>query len=151
MRTASTTVQHSVVVHRPVAQTWALLTDFSMMPRWARGVAEIVEISPGPLRVGTTVTDIGLGLRRRWPETFCVDELVPEQVLGLVWRGSYGTAHVRYVLEVVSEGTRLTGSTFGDYRFPFSVVLLFMARTADRNFRAGLAAIKRLTEERAED
>lgn len=147
MDTKSTTVRHSVVVRRPVKETWDLLTDFRTMPRWARGVEEVLEISPLPVGLGTKVTDIGLGLRRRWPETFWVDEFVPHQVLGLVWKGAYGTAHVRYTLEAVPDGTRLSGFTYGDYRFPFSLVLLFMARTARRNFEAGLADIKRLTEE----
>lgn len=145
----STTVRHSVIVRRPVQETWAILTDFHTMPRWARGVEEILEISPEPVGRGTKVTDIGLGLRRRWPETFWVDEFVPHEVLGLVWKGAYGTAHVRYTLAAVADGTLLSGFTYGDYRFPFSLVLLFMARTAERNFRAGLENIKRLTEEAA--
>lgn len=96
--TSSTTVEYTVTVNRSVEDTWRFLTEFENMPKWARGVAEIVAISPGPLAVGTTVTDIGLGLKRRWRETFSVEELVPGQVLGLVWRGLYGTAHVRYTL-----------------------------------------------------
>ena len=147
MKTNSTTVQHSVIINRPVEATWNFLTDFNNMPKWARGVEEIIEISPGPIGVGTKVTDIGLGLKRRWPETFWVEEFVPYQALGLVWKGAYGTAHVRYTLESVPEGTKLTGYTFGDYRFPFSIILLFMAGTARRNFQAGLTNIKHFTEE----
>lgn len=147
MRTNSTTVQHSVIINRPVEATWNFLTDFNNMSKWARGVEEIIEISPGPIGVGTKVTDIGLGLKRRWPETFWVNEFVPHQTLGLVWKGAYGTAHVCYTLEAVPEGTKLTGLTYGDYRFPFSIILLFMAGTARRNFHAGLANIKHFTEE----
>ncbi len=68
--TSSTTVEYTVTVNRSVEDTWRFLTEFENMPKWARGVAEIVAISPGPLAVGTTVTDIGLGLKRRWRETF---------------------------------------------------------------------------------
>jgi hypothetical protein len=116
------------------------------MPKWARGVAKIVEISPGPIIVGTKVTDIGVGLKRRWPETFWVDELVTNEVLGLMWEGAYGTAHVRYTLTDVPEGTLLAGSTYGDYRFPYSIILLFMSRVAIRNFRAGLENIRKFVE-----
>lgn len=145
-KTKSTTVKYTVTVNRSVDDTWQFLTEFENMPKWARGVAEIVEISPGPLAAGTTVTDVGLGLKRRWRETFSVEELVPGQVLGLVWRGLYGTAHVRYTLEAAPQGTQLTGSTYGDYRFPFWIVLMFMSRTANRNFRAGLENTKKLCE-----
>jgi hypothetical protein len=145
-KTTSTTIEHTVLVHRSVEDTWRVLTDFNNMPKWARGVAEIVAISPGPLAVGTTVTDVGLGLKRHWRETFSVEELVPNQVLGLVWRGSYGAAHVRYTLQVAPQGTLLTGATYGDYRFPFWIILTFMSNTANRNFRAGLENIKKLAE-----
>lgn len=145
-KTKSTTVEYAVTVNRSVEDTWRFLTEFENMPKWARGVAEIVEISPGPLAVGTTVTDVGLGLKRRWRETFTVDELVPNRVLGLAWRGLYGTAHVRYTLTPAPQGTHLTGSTYGDYRFPFWIIVMFMSKTANRNFRAGLENIKKFAE-----
>lgn len=147
MKTKSTTVTHSVIVNRSVKDTWNFLTNFHNMPKWARGVDKILEISEGQIGVGTKVTDIGLGLKKRWPETFWVDEYEPEKTLGLVWKGSYGTAHVRYTLEPDQNGTKLTGHTYGDYRFPFSIILLFMAKTANDNFKAGLANIKKYTEQ----
>lgn len=72
--------------------------------------------------------------------------MAPGHVLGLVWRGLYGTAHVRYTLKAAPQGTQLTGSTYGDYRFPFWIILMFMSRTANRNFRAGLENIKKFAE-----
>lgn len=138
----STTVTESVVVRGSVADTWAYLTDFRNMPSWARGVERILSISPGPTGEGTTVTDVGYGIKRRWPETFRVEEYEPERTLGLIWNGAYGTAHVRYTLEARPEGTLLTGHTFGDYRFPFSLLLAFMGRTATENFTAGLENIR---------
>lgn len=147
-KTKSTTVTVSVIVNRPVKEVWDFLTNFNNMPKWARGVAEIIEISPGPVRVGTKVTDIGLGIKRRWPETFWVTEFEDQKVLGLMWKGSYGKAFVRYTMESASETTtKLTGHTYGDYRFPFSILLLFMSKTANENFKAGLANIKKGAEE----
>lgn len=147
MRTKSTTVKYSVVVNCPVDHLWNFLIDFNNMPKWARGVDSILEISPGPVRVGTKVTDVGLGLKRHWPETFWVDEFDDHKKIGLVWKGSYGTAYVRYTLDKLDEGVRLTGDTFGDYRFPFVIILLFMSRTANSNFQAGLNNIKNLAEQ----
>lgn len=147
MKTKSTTVTHSVIVHKPVKDTWDFLTNFNNMPKWARGVDKILEISPRPVKVGTKVTDIGLGLKRRWPETFWVNDLQPLQTIELMWKGSYGTAYVRYTLEPHPDDTKLTGHTYGDYRFPFSILLLFMSKTANNNFKAGLANIKKFAEE----
>lgn len=147
-KTKSTTVTSSVIVDRPVADVWNFLTDFNNMPKWARGVAEIIDISPGPIGVGTKVTDIGLGIKRRWPETFWVTDFEPHKLLGLMWKGSYGKAFVHYTFEPASANTtKLTGHTYGDYRFPFSFILLFMKKTANENFKAGLANIKRGAEE----
>jgi hypothetical protein len=147
-KTKSTTVTSSIVINRPVKEVWDFLTNFNNMPKWARGVAEITEISPGPIGVGTKVTDIGLGIKRRWPETFWVTEFESPKALGLMWQGAYGKVFVRYTLEPASAGTTtLTGHTYGDYRFPFSILLLFMAKTANDNFKAGLANIKKGAEE----
>jgi hypothetical protein len=140
-----TNVSSSVVIEKPVQDVWRVLTDMNNMPFWARGVEKILSIDPpGEIALGTRVTDIGLGLKRRWPETFWVDVFTPYETIGFKWMGSYGTAYVRYRLEDLSGKTRLHGETYGDYRFPFSLILQFMGKTASDNFRAGLENIKRL-------
>lgn len=147
MKTKSSTITTSVTIDRPVKEVWDFLTDFNNMPKWARGVDKIIEISPGPVGVGTKVTDIGLGIKRRWPETFWVTEFEPHKTLELTWKGSYGKAVVRYTLEPASDTTtKFTGHTYGDYKFPISILIMFMSKTANDNFKAGLANIKKGAE-----
>lgn len=140
------TVVHSVHIDRPVHETWEFLTDFDNMPKWARGVERIVEVSTDPVGLGTRVTDIGLGGGMRWREEFSVEEFEPLCRLGLLWSGAYGTARVRYTLHARDGGTTLIGHTFGEYPFPFSVAIAALSGTATSNFRAGLENIKQLVE-----
>lgn len=145
MRKNPANVSHSVVIEKPIQAVWKVLTDMSNMPLWARGVEKILSIDPpGEITLGTKVTDIGLGLKRRWPETFWVDKFVPYETIGFKWVGSYGTAYVRYRLEDLSGKTKLHGETYGNYRFPFSLILQFMRKTANDNFEAGLENMRKL-------
>lgn len=140
-----THVKHAVVIDKPVQEVWNVLTDVNNMPLWARGVEKILSVEPpGSMALGTKVTDIGLGLKKRWPETFVVDVYQPFETIGFKWEGSYGTAYVRYQFEDVSGKTKLHGETYGDYRFPFSFILQFMGKTANDNFKAGLENIRKL-------
>jgi hypothetical protein len=140
-----TNVSHSVIIDKPVAEVWNVLTDMNNMPLWARGVEKILSIDPpGDIVLGSKVTDIGLGLKRRWPETFWVDMFAPCEAIGFKWEGSYGTAYVRYRLEDFSGKTKLHGETYGNYRFPFSFILQFMGKTANDNFKAGLENIRKI-------
>lgn len=145
MRESPVHVTHSVLIERPVEAVWEVVTNIENMPRWARGVEKILQVDPpGKLALGTKVTDIGLGLKKRWPETFWVDIFEPCERIGFKWQGSYGTAYVRYRLTDQAGSTRLDGETYGDYRFPYTLILPLMRKTANQNFRATLENIRKL-------
>lgn len=145
MRDNPVHVTHAVIIERPVQAVWEVVTDIHQMPLWARGVEKILDVDPpGKLTLGTKVTDIGLGLKKRWPETFWVDIFEPQESIGFQWQGSYGTAYVRYQLADYAGSTRLSGETYGDYRFPFSLILPLLRKTANQNFRATLENIRKL-------
>lgn len=145
MRKSPAHVTHSIRIDRPVQAVWEVVTDITNMPLWARGVEKILHVDPpGELALGTKVTDIGLGLKKRWPETFWVDIFEPYERIGFKWHGSYGTAYVRYQFADCSGSTQFRGETYGDYRFPFSLLLPLLRKTANDNFRATLENIRRI-------
>lgn len=138
-------VQHSILIERPPAEVWGVVTNINNMPYWARGVEKILDINPpGRLQLGTKVTDIGLGLKKRWPETFWVDIYTPYEKIGFKWQGAYGTAYVRYRFANENGTTRLDGETYGEYRFPFSLILPLLRKTGNENFRATLENIRKI-------
>lgn len=147
MNSKKTTLMRSVVIHRTIGEVWSFLTDFHNLPKWDEGVIEIREISPGPIGVGSTVVDIGRGLGRRWVESFRVVEFNPNHAMTLSWTGSYGEARVRYIVEPAPDGTKLSGSTDGAYRFPYTLLLPLLGQVARKNFQADLDHIKRILEE----
>jgi hypothetical protein len=141
----ATTVTHSLIIEKPLLSVWNTVINMDNMPKWARGVEKILSIEPpGEIKLGTKVVDIGLGLKKRWPETFWVDIYEPYKKIGFKWKGSYGTAYVRYGFEDIGEMTKFNGETYGNYVFPFSMILQFMRKTADNNFKATMENIKRI-------
>ena len=146
MSKSSASVSLSIVINKPLQEVWNVVAEINNMPFWARGVERILKIDPpGDIVLGTKVTDIGLGLKKRWPETFWVDIFEPYKMIGFKWEGSYGTAYVRYKFEDLYGKTNLHGETYGDYRFPFSLVLRFMSKTANDNFKATLENIRKIS------
>lgn len=145
MKDSPVHVRYSIIIDRPVEAVWQVVTDIHTMPYWARGVEKILDVDPpGALALGTRVTDIGLGLKKRWPETFWVDVFEPQERIGFKWQGSYGTAYVRYQLTDCNGSTQLDGETYGDYRFPYSLILPLLRKTANQNFQATLENIRRI-------
>jgi hypothetical protein len=86
-------IEYGVIIRRPIEDVWSFITDFRNQPKWDEGVCEIIEISPGPIGVGTRIVDRGYGLGySNWHESFRVIEFVPNHTLVLSWNGSYGEA-----------------------------------------------------------
>jgi uncharacterized membrane protein len=142
----ATSVTNSVMIEKPLSVVWEIVTKMENMPQWARGVKRIISVEPpGEIKLGSTVVDIGLGLKKRWPETFLVDIYEPFKKVGFKWEGSYGTAYVRYEFEDIGgDKTKFNGETYGKYTFPFSLILQFMRKTANNNFKATMENIKRI-------
>jgi hypothetical protein len=42
-----------ITIHAPVATVYAYLADFTRHPEWVRNVSKVVQVSPGPVGVGT--------------------------------------------------------------------------------------------------
>lgn len=98
---------NTVTIRRPPAVVFAYLTTFENIPRWNYAIADTRKTSPGPVGIGATYRQ-----RRTVPrpaeESFEVVEFVPDERVAI--RGDLGPLHgtVRYQLEAVPEGTRLT-------------------------------------------
>jgi uncharacterized protein YndB with AHSA1/START domain len=89
------------VVDAPPEQVWALLTDFSRMPRWSPELVRMVPLKRGGLRVGQWY----LGINRRkaavWPTRSVVSVLEPGRVVA--WDTTSSGA--RWIWELAPEGS----------------------------------------------
>jgi uncharacterized protein YndB with AHSA1/START domain len=89
------------VVDAPPEQVWALLTDFSRMPRWSPELVRMVPLKRGGLRVGQWY----LGINRRkaavWPTRSVVSVVEPGRVVA--WDTTSSGA--RWIWELAPEGS----------------------------------------------
>jgi uncharacterized protein YndB with AHSA1/START domain len=89
------------VVDAPPERVWALLTDFSRMPRWSPELVRMVPLKRGGLRVGQWY----LGINRRkaavWPTRSVVSVLDAGRVVA--WDTTSSGA--RWIWELAPEGS----------------------------------------------
>ena len=92
-------VTRSVELDAPVDDVWAAVTEPDALGEWLEGD---VEIDPRPAgRVSLVERD---GTVRRGT----VETVVPERELVFRWTSEEGRSRVRFVLEPLDDGTRLT-------------------------------------------
>ena len=141
-------VEQSIMIHRPVEEIWAFVTDFQNLPKLTLSVIEIRKMSPGPIGIGSTVEVLSRGLGRNWVESSHVIEFDPiNYIITLLWTGSYGKARVHYVLEPVLKRTKFSASADWELCFPYSLFLFFgLARYIRRVVTASLENVKRILE-----
>jgi uncharacterized protein YndB with AHSA1/START domain len=98
---------NSITIRRPPAEVFAYLATFENIPRWNYAIAATRRTSAGPIGVGATYRQHRT-VPRPADESFEVVEFEPNRRLAI--QGDLGPLHgtLRYELEAVPEGTRLT-------------------------------------------
>jgi len=98
---------NSITIRRSPSEVFAYLTTFENIPRWNYAIAETHKTSTGPVGVGAMYRQHRT-IPRPADETFEIVEFEPNERVAI--RGDIGPLHgtIRYQLEAVSEGTRLT-------------------------------------------
>jgi uncharacterized protein YndB with AHSA1/START domain len=140
------TFENSLTIQRPIEDVFAFLADLENVPRWNYAIEATRKTSPGPVGVGTTYSQTR-SVPRRSEEGFEVT--VFEPVSGLAIRGRIGPfrATVRYTLQPLDGGTRLTNQVELE---PVSGPLRLVAPVAAPRVRTAVAAnletLKRILE-----
>jgi hypothetical protein len=136
----------SVTVKSNVENAWAFLADESNAPRWDRSVARADLVSAPPLRVGSIVqTTAPSGMQ----QTFRVDELSAPHVLrfSLVRSPWFRTAQLTFTLAPVESGARITHDIAVTFRFPWRILIPFLALLNKRALAAELDSLRRAIDE----
>jgi hypothetical protein len=100
-------IESTILVERTPARTWAFLADPHTAPTWDRSVARVDVITPGTIGVGTIVLTTAPSSAR---QRFRIVEFDPSNVLAftLLESSVFRTARLRFVLDPVAAGTRVT-------------------------------------------
>jgi hypothetical protein len=109
----------NIIINRPPPEVFAGLTHFDQWPRWQGGLISVVQISPGPLAVGSQLRQVRSSGNPK-ESLIEVTHLVPDQMLGvkspsppLAWQGIFTLVpldtNTRFGLEFKIEASGLTG------------------------------------------
>jgi uncharacterized protein YndB with AHSA1/START domain len=101
------TIQHSVMIARPVSQVFAFLADPNTIPIWRPDVLEVRSIG-GPPRMGSEFDEV-ISFGGRKTQTFRVDVFEPHQTLEVVAIAGLGIRPTqRYSLSSRGDSTTLS-------------------------------------------
>ncbi len=102
------TYQHAIEIERPVAEVFAFVTEPSNYPRWQPSLVEVRPHSPGPLRVGSTATEIRRFLGREVETTWTCVEHEPTSLSAIESDDGPVPFRGTFVLEPSEGGTCFT-------------------------------------------
>jgi hypothetical protein len=92
-----------IIIHYPLPQVFAWLTDISKWPNWVGNVVSMEQISAGSLRVGTQIRQVAKGGSKPSESIVEVTEFVLGQRFGIMAPNLEGA----FTLEPIEVGTRL--------------------------------------------
>ena len=141
-----TRFEQSVVINRPSEQVFDFLANPLNDPQWSSASVEMRKTSGGPVGVGATYRQVGRFLGRRLDFALEVTAYEPNRKFGMkVTAGPIKFAGIR-VLETVLDGTRVTFKGGGQSSGFFRIADPLLARAAERQLTADLAALKAVLE-----
>jgi uncharacterized protein YndB with AHSA1/START domain len=138
--------ENTLIIRRPVGDVFAFLASFENIPRWNYAIVETKKVTHGPVGVGTRYRQTR-SVPRSGQESFEVTAFEPESRLEV--RGTIGPfrARLRYTLEPVTEGTRLTNAVDLEGSGPRGLAARLAAPRVKEAVAANLDALRRLLEE----
>ena len=132
---------NTLIIGRPVADTFAFVSDFENMPKWNYFAAETTHESPPGRGAGTIYRQ-----RRRTDEQrFVVTDFEPDQLVAVRTLRPGRDLQMRFTFEPHEGGTRLTDDWALDTGLPRWLERIGAARVSSA-VRDNLAKLKELLE-----
>lgn len=129
------TFDNTLTIARSAGEVFAFLAEFENVPRWNYAIEQTRKVSPGPVKVGTAYRQTR-AIPRRSEETFEVTVFEPPSRLAIDGQIGPFRATSGYLLEPVTDGTRLTNHVELE---PSSAVLRLIGPLAVPNVKAAVA------------
>ena len=142
------TLEHEIVIERPLDEVFAFVTDPANAPRWQSGVLSTTKTSDEPMGAGVRWREVRTFLGRRVEGTLEATEYDPDRLFAL--RSVSGTVaiEVRHLFETFDGGTRIRVLAEGDAGRLGRLGGRFVRRAAERQLKGDLARLKQLLETR---
>ena len=138
-------LEHSLVIHRPVADVFAFVADPDNLPQWQSGLLEVEKLS-GDGGLGSRHREVRSMLGRRIEQVLEVTALTPDERLD--FEVVEGPLHlsVEHTFEPVGESTRITVVGHGDAGRLFSLAGPLVARAVRKQSESDFARLRAVLE-----
>nr|MBA2601148.1 SRPBCC family protein [Actinomycetota bacterium] len=137
------------VVDRPVEEVFAYLTDAKKLPEWQSMVSESRQDSPGPMGVGTRVTNVRNFLGRRIESEAEVTAYESPTRFDVRVVSGPVPFQISHTLEPREATTAVKVEAQGEPGAFFKLAEPLVGRQAERQFKSDFATLKDLLESRA--
>lgn len=137
------------VVNRPAEEVFAYLTDSEKLPEWQSMVSESRQESPGPMGVGTRVSNVRNFLGRRMEFQAEVTVYEPPERFDLRVVSGPVPFQISHTLEPMETATTIKVEVQGEPGGFFKLAEPVVGRQAERQFKSDFATLKDLLEARA--
>jgi uncharacterized membrane protein len=139
----------STVIHRPVEEVFAVVSNFENNPKWNSSSIEVKKTSAGPIGQGTTWRSVVNLLGQRVESESEVSEYEPNRKI--TTKGKQGPIPTKsqVTFESVNGGTRVSAILEGEPGSFFKLAEPLLVNLAKRQFDAALANLKDLMEAHA--
>ncbi len=143
------TTEIDLVVSRPAADVFALLSDFEANPTWQNGMRSCTWTTEPPLRVGSRYEQVAEFLGKEIVSTFEVVEYEADsRVKATTIAGSFPITFTRWVEPLDQQSTRVRAVIEGDASGFFRLMEPLMRPMVRRSIRTDYQRLKRLLEAR---
>jgi uncharacterized membrane protein len=142
------TLDHEIVIERPVDDVFAYVTDPANAPEWQSGVLSTTKTSDEPMRTGVRWREVRTFLGRRVQATLEATEYEPAQLFALKTVSGTVAIEVRHLFEPFDGGTRIRVLAEGNPGGLGRLGGRFVRRAAERQLKRDFARLKELLEGR---
>ncbi len=143
------TLEHEVVIERPLEEVFAYVADPANVPEWQAGVVSTTKTSDEPMATGVRWREVRNFLGRRVHGTLEATEYEHGRLFALRTVSGTAAIRVRHLFEPFDGGTRIRVLAEGNPGRLGRLGGRFVRRAAERQIRGDFARLKRVLEERA--
>jgi carbon monoxide dehydrogenase subunit G len=138
-------LEHSLLIHRPVAEVFAFVADPDNLPRWQSGLLEVEKLS-GDGGVGSRHREVRSMLGRRIEQVLEITALTPDRRLDLEVIEGPMHLSVEHTFEPVGRGTRITVVGHGEPGTLSSFAGPLITRAVKKQSQSDFARLRKVLE-----
>ena len=142
------TVEHSVVINRPIEKVFEFMVDIENAPQWRQGLVEVKKLSD-ELVVGARASEVLQFLGRRMETTYEITEYEPNKKFGFKTTSGPIPMEGGFNVEPEEGGTKVSFKIQGEAGGFFRLADPILARMVRRQVETDHANLKDLLEAQA--